>query len=90
MKFAVSGRFFHLGDEKDYSALPKTFYATRHGLETLLRRLLLGNKQYPNVEQVVGTVTGVIASESDPNTLKGVSVRTDDGEKTIAAVLVIG
>jgi hypothetical protein len=78
----------YFGDKKN--ALPQTVHATRHGLETLLRRLLIGNKQYPNVEQVVGTVTGVITSESDPTTLKGVSVRTDDGEKTIAAALVIG
>jgi hypothetical protein len=89
-KLAIGGRLLHFGDEKDYNALPQTLYATRHGLETLLRRLVIGKKQYPNVEQVVGTVTGVITSESNPTTLKGVSIRTDDSQKTIAATLVIG
>jgi hypothetical protein len=44
-KNAPSGRFFDLGDEKSRSALPYTIYVTRDGLETLLRRLVIGNKQ---------------------------------------------
>ena len=86
LKLAIGGRLLAYGD----NALPQTVHASRHGLETLLRRLLIGTKQYPNVEQVVGTVTGVINSGGDPTMLKGVSIRTHDGEKTIAAALVVG
>jgi hypothetical protein len=70
--------------------LPNTLHATRHGLETLLRRLVFGNNQYPNIEQIVGTVTGVISSANDPTSLQGVSVRTSNSDKTIPASLVIG
>ena len=70
--------------------MPNTFFSTRHGLETLLRRLVIGNKQYSNIEQMVGTVTGIVSSESDPSRLQGVTVRTNDGEITLPAALVIG
>jgi len=89
-KLAPHGHPLYLGDDKNRKALPKSLFATRHGLETLLRRLIIGNKQYPGIEQIVGTVTGVIPSPSDPTRLQGVSVRTNDGEKTINAALVIG
>jgi hypothetical protein len=70
--------------------LQHTLFATRHGIETLLRRLVIGTKQYPNIQQIVGTVTGVIPSESDPSTLQGVLVRTSNGEITLPASLVVG
>ena len=89
-KLALHGRFFNLGDESSRNALPDTLYATRHGLETLLRRLVVGNGQYHNIEQIVGTVTGVIPSVNDPTSLQGVSVRTSNGDKILPATLVIG
>jgi hypothetical protein len=79
-----------LGDESSRSALPKTLFSTRHGFETLLRRLIIGSKQYPNIEQIVGTVTGVIPSVSDPTRLQAVSVRTNEGDQILDAALVIG
>lgn len=90
LKLAPYGYCFNLGDESTRQALPKTLFATRHGLETLIRRLVIGRKQYPKIEQLTGTVTGVIFSESDPTRLEGVSVRTSDGDKTLGAELVIG
>jgi hypothetical protein len=89
-KLALHGHFFNLGDENSRNPLPDTLYATRHGLETLLRRLVVGNGQYHNIEQVVGTVTGIIPSVNDPTSLQGVSVRTGNGDKTLPATLVIG
>ncbi|KAF8221557.1 hypothetical protein L208DRAFT_1327277 [Tricholoma matsutake] len=89
LNLAPYGHFFDLGDEKSRNALPRTLFSTRHGLETLLRRLIIGTKQYPNIEQIVGTVTGVICSASDPTRLQGVSVRTSDGDKTLGAALII-
>jgi hypothetical protein len=65
-------------------------FATRHGFETLLRRLVIGNQDYPNIEQIVGTVTGVIPSDNDPTRLQGVSVRTSNGDETLPASLIIG
>jgi hypothetical protein len=106
MKLAPYGYFFELGDEQHRRAFPKMIFSTRHGLETLLRRLVIGDRsmRYPNIQQIVGTVTGVIVSEDSgsdsgarvgdgtgmPGGLRGVSVRTEDGEKTIDAALVIG
>ena len=84
---AFDGRFFNLGDKR---SLENTAFSTRHGFETLLRRLTMGKKQYPNIEQMVGTVTGVIPSDNDPTKLQAVSVRTSDGDRTIDASLIIG
>jgi hypothetical protein len=87
---ALYGRFFNLGNENSRNTLPNTLFATRHGIETLLRRLVIGNHDYPNIEQIVGTVTGVISSINDPTRLHGISVRTSDGDKILPASLVIG
>ena len=89
-KFAIGGHLINLGDDKSQNALPQTLFASRHGLETLLRRLVVGNKHYPNIEQMVGTVTGVISSATDPTKVQGVSVRTSSGEQVISASLVVG
>ncbi|KAK0454581.1 hypothetical protein EV421DRAFT_2029616 [Armillaria borealis] len=45
--------------------LPKTAYAGRAGLETLIRRLVLGSN-YKNIRQITGTVTGVSRDGVDP------------------------
>jgi hypothetical protein len=89
-KLAFYGHLPDLGDKATRDSLPNTLFATRHGLESLLRRLVIGNKQYPYIEQIVGTVTGVIPSTNDPKRLEGVSVRTSDGEKILPAALIIG
>ncbi|KAF8916286.1 hypothetical protein CPB85DRAFT_1251006 [Mucidula mucida] len=58
--------------------LPKTFFASRQALETLTRRLTL-TKEYPNIEQIIGTVTGYTADEKHPDRLSKVSLRTREG-----------
>ncbi|KAG6827587.1 hypothetical protein H0H92_011210 [Tricholoma furcatifolium] len=59
--------------------LPKTFYGSRRGVETLLRRLVFSGN-YPSIEQVTGIVTGVNRHPSDPSKLCGVSVRSELGD----------
>ncbi|KAK0215034.1 hypothetical protein IW262DRAFT_1404470 [Armillaria fumosa] len=70
-------------------SLPKTLYLGRTGLETLLRRLVLGG-DYKNVRQVIGTVVGVSRDVSDPHFIDRVTVRTPEGAMTdIPAALVV-
>ncbi|KAF8232122.1 hypothetical protein L208DRAFT_1436786 [Tricholoma matsutake] len=88
-KLAFYGNFLNLGDEKSRDSLSNTLFATRHGFEKLLRRLVIGNKGYPNIEQIVGTVTGIIPSQNDPTRLQGVSIRTNKGDEVLSASLVI-
>jgi hypothetical protein len=76
---------------EDYQGnLPKMAFPSRPGLETMLRRLVLGNDRYPNIEQVVGTVTGVRRAPDDPTRLEEVTIRTKEGEMTLPAALVVG
>ena len=89
-KQIIYGHSLNLGDEEDHRTLPQTLFATRHGLETLIRRLVIGRQRYPNVERIVGTVTGVVPSPSEPRKLQGVTVHTCDGEKMLPAVLIVG
>lgn len=70
--------------------LPKTIFSSRHGLETALRHFVIGRNQYPNIEQIVGTVTGVQRSPSDPTSIEEVTIRTKEGEMTLSAALVVG
>jgi hypothetical protein len=65
-------------------------FPSRRGLETLLRRLVLGNGHYPNIKQIVGTVTGARRAPDDPTRLEEVIVRTKEGEITLSAALVVG
>ncbi|KAJ3915044.1 hypothetical protein F5877DRAFT_82206 [Lentinula edodes] len=59
--------------------LPKTIYSGRAGLETLLRRLVLGRGSYPNITQIAGTVVGVLPhSEGDASHVSGVKIRRPD------------
>ena len=89
-KLAFYGHLPDLPDDDSADAVPCSVFTTRHGFETLLRRLVIGSNRYPNIEQIVGTVTGVIHSPDDPTTLREVSVRTSDGDITLPAALVIG
>jgi hypothetical protein len=84
---SFEGHFTNLGDTRN---LENTAFCTRHGFEPLLRRLVMGRKQYPNIEQIVGTVTSVIPSDINSTTLQAVSVRTNDGNRIIDASLIIG
>ncbi|KIY64472.1 hypothetical protein CYLTODRAFT_380853 [Cylindrobasidium torrendii FP15055 ss-10] len=71
-------------------SLPKCLYAGRRGLETLARRLTLNHKLYPNIEQIIGTVTGINVNDEHPGLLKEVSYRDAEGKtRTIDAALVV-
>ncbi|PBK60674.1 hypothetical protein ARMSODRAFT_897726 [Armillaria solidipes] len=70
-------------------SLPKTLYLGRMGLETLLRRLVLGG-DYKNIRQVIGTAVGISRDVSDPLSIDRVTVRTPEGAMTdISAALVV-
>ncbi|KAF8236757.1 hypothetical protein L208DRAFT_1390284 [Tricholoma matsutake] len=69
--------------------LPKTMFASRHGIETVLRKCVMGKNDYPNIEQIVGTVTGVKCSPRDPTLLEEVTVHTKKGDMTLPATLVV-
>ncbi len=76
---------------KQYNgSLPQTLYLGRTGLETLLRRLVLGG-DYKNIRQVIGTVVGISRDVSDSHFIDRVTVRTPEGAMTdISAALVVG
>ncbi|PBL00011.1 hypothetical protein ARMGADRAFT_959754 [Armillaria gallica] len=69
--------------------LPKTMFASRRGLETLIRRLVLGVR-YENIEQITGTgtVTGVSRNCSNPQYLDQVTIRTASGIRTVQVSMV--
>ncbi|SJL13850.1 uncharacterized protein ARMOST_17299 [Armillaria ostoyae] len=70
-------------------SLPQTLYLGRAGLETLLRRLVLGG-DYKNIRQVIGTVVGISRDVSDPLFIDRVTVRTPEGAMSdISAALVV-
>ncbi len=73
-----------------FGNLPKTLFASRQALETLIRRLTLNTVAFPNIHQMVGTVVGVTKDASNPGYLQQVRVRTKDGEMVIDAALVVG
>ncbi|KAK0195803.1 hypothetical protein F5146DRAFT_997316 [Armillaria mellea] len=64
----VSGNRIQAPTAEYGGSLPKTTYAGRAGLETLIRRLVLGGN-YKNIRQITGTVTGVLEMESTLNSL---------------------
>ncbi|SJL13855.1 uncharacterized protein ARMOST_17304 [Armillaria ostoyae] len=69
--------------------LPDSMTASRRGFETLLRRLVLGGG-HKNIRQVIGTVTGISRSASNPEYLDRVTIRTTAGTREIDAALVVG
>ncbi|KAK0215876.1 hypothetical protein EDD85DRAFT_444658 [Armillaria nabsnona] len=68
--------------------LPKSIYTGRAGIETLLRRLVLGG-DYKNIRQVIGTVTGISRNANSPEFIDQVTVRTSEGIRTIPTALVV-
>ncbi|KAJ4483586.1 hypothetical protein J3R30DRAFT_3698456 [Lentinula aciculospora] len=58
--------------------LPKTFVCSRAGFETLLRRLVLGQGNYSNITQIIGTVIGVLPESDNSSRLSGVKIRRAD------------
>ncbi|KAG7444024.1 uncharacterized protein BT62DRAFT_952962 [Guyanagaster necrorhizus] len=82
------GNDTRMPDEEYGGALPKTIYAGRAGMETFLRRLVLGG-DYKNIRQVIGTVTGVARNTRSPEFIDQVTIRTPEGIQNIPAVLVV-
>ncbi|KAK7450995.1 hypothetical protein VKT23_012672 [Stygiomarasmius scandens] len=70
-------------------SVPSTILAGRRATETLIRRLTLDRKMYPNIEQIVGTVTAVTVDPGNPRYLDKVRIRTDGGLRELDAALVI-
>ena len=72
--------------------LPTIICAGRPGLETLIRRLVIGRKRYPNIEMAQGTVTGYDVDPEKPRYLSKVLFRRASDNKIISipATMVIG
>ncbi|KAF8996684.1 hypothetical protein BDZ89DRAFT_1171481 [Hymenopellis radicata] len=90
--FSVSfqGRYAKVPYDQYCGTLPKTLYASRQALETLIRRLTFDTTVLPNIQQIVGTVIGVTQDPSSPGYVRQVSIRTkDEGVCVIDAALVI-
>ncbi|SJK97911.1 uncharacterized protein ARMOST_01167 [Armillaria ostoyae] len=84
----VSGTRIQAPTAEYGGSLPKTTYAGRAVLETLIRRLVLGGN-YKNIRQITGTVTGVSRDGIDPQFLESVTVRTPEGTISLPATLVV-
>ena len=66
--------------------LPKTLFCGRPGLESLVRRLLLGRGDYPNIQTVAGTVTGIVA---DGANIGRAVLHTPSGTEEIECALLV-
>ncbi|KAK0215033.1 hypothetical protein IW262DRAFT_1300269 [Armillaria fumosa] len=86
--FSIWGRWSKKPYDQYNGILPPTMTASRRGFETLLRRLVLGGR-HKNIRQVIGTVTGVSRSASNPDYLDRVTIRTTTGAREIDAALVV-
>ena len=64
--------------------VPEAIFASRQGYETLLRRLILDKNRHPNIEQIIGTVTGISPDDTNSSCVRSVSIRKEDG--TIVSV----
>jgi len=77
--------------EKHGGALPKSAASSRQATETLIRRLTLDKKRYPNITCIPGLVVGVERKEGVEGYLGKVVVQRDNGvREEIDAALVIG
>ncbi|KAF9031538.1 hypothetical protein BDZ89DRAFT_1063935 [Hymenopellis radicata] len=83
------GQYLRVPYEEYLGDLPKTLFASRRAIETLIRRLTLNSTAFPDIQQITGTVVGVTRDPSAPGYLRQVKVRTQDGELDIDAALVI-
>ncbi|KIL58812.1 hypothetical protein M378DRAFT_15278 [Amanita muscaria Koide BX008] len=90
-KLFLSGKEIKAPKNEYNGSLPPIICAGRPGLETLIRRLVVGRKQYPNVEMVQGTVTGYEADPEQPGYLSKVLFRRAIDNKIISipATMVI-
>ncbi|PFH48973.1 hypothetical protein AMATHDRAFT_64243 [Amanita thiersii Skay4041] len=88
-KISISGRLLKVPTDEYMNGLPKTVVASRPGFETLLRRLVIGKKQYPNIEQIPGSVIDIETNVNDPQYLAKVVVRQEEETLTIPATLVV-
>src|ERR1700733_13539158 len=66
--------------------LPKTLFCGRRGLESLIRRLLLGRGDHPNIQTVAGTVTGIVAYGAN---IGRVVLNTPSGTEEIECALLV-
>ncbi|KAG7442674.1 uncharacterized protein BT62DRAFT_922394 [Guyanagaster necrorhizus] len=87
-RLSTYGEWQYVPYEEYGGALPSSTFVGRIGLETLLRRLVLGGR-HEHVRQVIGTVIGVSRSGSDKRYLDKVIVRTEEGSLTLDAVMVM-
>ncbi|KAF5358627.1 hypothetical protein D9758_007741 [Tetrapyrgos nigripes] len=88
-KISFGGRKFLVPHKELGPSFPLTARAGRQGTETLIRRLTLDKNEYPNIEQIAGTVIGVDADPKNSRYLKTVHVQTEAGVEDIDAILVI-
>jgi hypothetical protein len=65
----------------------KTLFCGRPGLESLIRRLLLGRGDHPNILTVVDTVTGIVADGVNINCMV---INTPLDAEEIECALVVG
>jgi len=89
-KSYLSGHRFLVPHNEFSGSLPRTAQAGRQGTETLIRRLTLNTKEYPNISQIPGTVTRVWADPANPEFLKTVTIETEAGLRELDAALVVG
>lgn len=91
-KFTPSGIPFPFPREEfNEETMPRALFLTRHGFETLLRKLVV--KHCPQVKFVNGTVEGINPSSgSDRTVLESVTIQDSRGEKSWQqdAALVVG
>ncbi|KAJ7066144.1 hypothetical protein C8F01DRAFT_694753 [Mycena amicta] len=84
----MSGSTWQMPFASYKNGLPRSLMSSRPGIETLLRRLILDKKAYPNIEYLTGTVTDVLPDPAHPSRLSKIVVRTDAGVQEIPAALV--
>jgi hypothetical protein len=77
--------------EDNGSSVPKILCAGRPGLETFIRRLVIGRKMYPGIEQIHGTVIGCEKDPKNPQYLSKVVVRQGSNNEitAIPATLIV-
>ncbi|THU91062.1 hypothetical protein K435DRAFT_841195 [Dendrothele bispora CBS 962.96] len=88
-KLVFSGHKSLVPHEEFGVSFPRTIGTGRQGTETLIRRLTLNTKEYPNILQISGMVTGVRVDPKNPKFLESVQIQTEAGLKEIEVALVI-
>ncbi|KIL56560.1 hypothetical protein M378DRAFT_16991 [Amanita muscaria Koide BX008] len=83
-KYFLSGKEIKTPIKEYKGNLPPVLCAGRPSLETLLRRLVVGRNQYPNIQLIQGTVTGCEIDSENPKYLSKVLYRRASDSQTIA------